>query len=57
MWISLPKLPLDFWFKEAILGIASTMGEFICMDRNTRSEKTFQIVRFYANVDISIKFH
>lgn len=53
MWVSLPKLPLDFWFEEAIVGIASTMGEFICMDYNTKMGQTFQSARFYVNVNIN----
>lgn len=53
MWISLPNLPTYFWFEETINGIASIMGEYICMEKNTRSRKTFQIARFCANIDIS----
>lgn len=52
MWILLPKLPLDFQFEEAITGIASIMGEFICLDMNTRMGNTYQMDRFYANINI-----
>lgn len=53
MWISLLKLPLDFQFEEAIVGIASTMGDFICLDIKIKIGQAFQMARVCINIDIT----
>ena len=53
MWISLTNLPLEFWFVEAIIGVASTLEEFICFDKNIRTRATLNNVIFCINIYVS----
>lgn len=40
-------------FVEVIVGITSTLGEFICLDKYTRFGTTFNSAKFYANINVT----
>lgn len=51
LWISLPKLPFQFWSSEALSIIGSVVGKLLFTDKSTKSKKRLSYARMHVEVE------